>query len=164
MRFRAVGLRDRGRQTGRFNWVHLCLFTMFYRVSNRGEISTVMWEKRDQLLTGEDKSGPCESQITQQVAFFNSLLDWEVWNWAFWSRRGEANDLGSVHSGLRIRKWEGRWHLWSLFSRSVLSDPLWPRGLQHTRLSLFHPIHSTVPCGMGLLPHFTSKEPEGHKG
>lgn len=68
-----VGLRDRGRQTGRFNWVHLCLFTRFYRVSKRGEISTMMWEKRDQLLTGEDKSGPCESQITQQVAFLNSL-------------------------------------------------------------------------------------------
>ena len=106
MSFKVVGLRDRGRQTGRFNWVHLCLFTRFYRVSKRDEISVVLWEKWDQLLTSEDKPGHCENQITQQVAFLNSLLDWEVWNWAFISRRGETNDLGSIHRGWRIRKWK----------------------------------------------------------
>ena len=67
VRFRAVGLRDRGRQTGRLDWVHLCFFTRFYWVLKRYEISVVLWEKWDQLLTGEDKPGHCESQITYGI-------------------------------------------------------------------------------------------------
>ena len=105
----------------------------------------VMWERNTQLKASAEM-GPVKDGVQE------SFLQEECLNLTVGSQGGylagrqgveEVTDMGRAHGRSRAlsRSWRepGRWSV--QFSRSVVSDSLWPHGLQHAR----PPCPSSIP-------------------